>query len=144
MLPALAGANNIYGSGMLELGMSFSLEQLVADDTIIGMVKYAKRGIPVTEETLAYHTIKEVGIGNDFLGNMETLAHVDLPSRPAVFDRNMYETWESEGCREAIDIAHEKVMDIMANHQPTPIDADARKELDRIIKEADQAYARTL
>ena len=38
-MPALAGASNIYGTGMLELGMSFSLEKLVADDCILGMVR---------------------------------------------------------------------------------------------------------
>ena len=129
MMPALAGASNIYGSGMLELGMSFSLEQLVADDCIIGMIKYARHGIEVNEDTLSYEAIKRVGIGNDFLGDMDTLAHVDLPSRPTVFDRNMFETWTAEGSREAIDIAHGIVEDILAHHEPTPIDADVRKEL---------------
>ncbi len=32
MLPALAGANLIYGLGMLEMGMTLSLGQLVIDD----------------------------------------------------------------------------------------------------------------
>lgn len=144
MMPALAGASNIYGSGMLELGMSFSLEQLVADDCIIGMIKYARHGIEVNEDTLSYEAIKRVGIGNDFLGDMDTLAHVDLPSRPTVFDRNMFETWTAEGSREAIDIAHGIVEDILAHHEPTPIDADVRKELDRIIREADEKFAKTL
>lgn len=142
-MPALAGASNIYGSGMLELGMSFSLEQLVADDCILGMVRYARNGIVVNEDTTSYDAIKRVGIGNDFLGDMDTLANVNLPSRPSVFDRNMIETWIAEGSREAIDIAHEVVEDILAHHEPTPIDADVRMELDRIIKEADEKFVKT-
>ena len=34
MLPSLCGAGNIYGAGMLELGMSMSLEQLVIDNAV--------------------------------------------------------------------------------------------------------------
>ncbi len=39
LLPALAGANTLYGAGMLELGMTFSMEQLVIDNDIIKMTK---------------------------------------------------------------------------------------------------------
>ncbi len=140
MLPALTGASNIYGCGMLELGMSFSLEQLVCDNDIIKMNKYAVKGVGVDDSTMAYQSIKDVGIGNDFLGYMETLMNFTLPSAPAVFDRNMYETWEASGMNESIDLAHEKVVDILANHEPTPLDSDVRKEMDRIISEADAKY----
>ena len=49
---------------MLELGMTFSMEQLVIDNDIIKMKKPA--GIPF-EETLAVESIQKVGIGNNFL-----------------------------------------------------------------------------
>ena len=39
LLPALAGANLIYGPGMLEMGMTFSFGQLIIDDEIAAMVK---------------------------------------------------------------------------------------------------------
>ena len=53
LLPAIAGANSIYGSGMLELGQTFSMEQLVIDNDIIAMNFRAMEGIPVTDDTLA-------------------------------------------------------------------------------------------
>ncbi len=43
LFPALAGANTLYGAGMLELGMTFSMEQLVIDNDIIKMTKKASR-----------------------------------------------------------------------------------------------------
>jgi trimethylamine--corrinoid protein Co-methyltransferase len=141
MLPSLAGASNIYGCGMLELGMSFSAEQLVIDNDIIGMTKYAKRGITVSPETLAYESIKDVGIGNDFLGYFDTLRNFTVPSHPEVFDRNMYDAWKNEGSMDVTDMAHKKVMKILEDHNPTPIDEYARKEIDRILKEADKRYA---
>ena len=46
IFPALAGANSIYGSGMLELGQTFSMEQLVIDNDIIAMNFKAMEGAP--------------------------------------------------------------------------------------------------
>ena len=37
----LTRSSNIYGAGMLEMGMSISLEQMVIDNDIIGMIRYA-------------------------------------------------------------------------------------------------------
>jgi len=45
-LSALAGAKLIYGMGMLELGITFSLTQLVIDNKIAKMVKKSgKKGL---------------------------------------------------------------------------------------------------
>lgn len=123
---------------MLELGMSFSKEQLVIDNDIIGMMRYAKRGIDVTEVTLSYESIKEVGIGNNFIGIPETIANVDLPSRPLTFDRHMYDEWVGLGSKNDVDIAHERVVDILANHQCTPI--EHRDLVDAVIKKADDRF----
>ncbi|NIS68578.1 MAG: [trimethylamine--corrinoid protein] Co-methyltransferase, partial [Proteobacteria bacterium] len=53
LLPALAGANLIYGMGMLELGVTFSFGQLMIDNEIAGMVKRVVQGIRVADDTLA-------------------------------------------------------------------------------------------
>lgn len=123
---------------MLDLGMSFSKEQLVIDNDIIGMMRYASRGIDVNDITLAYESIKEVGIGNNFLGIMETLQNVGLPSRPETLDRNMYDEWYGLGSKTDVELAHERVVDILANHQCTPI--DHRDLVDAVIKKADDRY----
>ena len=138
MLPNLVGASNIYGAGMLELGMSFSMEQLVIDNDIIGMSRYAKRGIDVRKSTLAYDVIREVGIGNDFLGNADTMRNIDLPSRPRTFDRNMYDAWVKVGSKNDEDLAHDRVADILANHQCTPI--ENRDLVEKVIKKADERF----
>jgi len=39
LLPALAGANMIYGGGMLEMGLTMSFGQLVMDNEIIAMTR---------------------------------------------------------------------------------------------------------
>ena len=134
MLPTLNGASNIYGSGMLSLGMSFSLEQLYIDNETIGMIKYATKGIDVNDETLAYDTIVDVGIGNDFLSCPNTLSYIGNPSQATIYDRRMRPEWDRDGCPDTADLAHQKVMEILENHKVEPMSEYALKRFDEIIE----------
>lgn len=139
ILPALAGASNIYGAGMLELGMSFSLEQLVIDDVINGMNYFPYNGIEVNDVTLDIESIRRVGIGRDFLGEMETMQNMNSVSHPLLIDREMFETWEKAGSKSLTDVAHDRVVDILNNiPQRTPLTSWQRSEMDRVIKESDK------
>lgn len=120
------------------MGMDFSMEQLVIDNDIIGMMNYAMyKGIEVTDETKAYQTIVDVGIGNNFLACPDTLAHVDNPSRPRIIDRNMRPDWENNGFKDTADFAHEIVMDILENYEVEPLSDYAVKRIDEIIAEVE-------
>jgi trimethylamine--corrinoid protein Co-methyltransferase len=140
LLPAFAGANTLYGAGMLELGMTFSLEQLVFDNDMISMTKKAMEGIPVNEETLSVEAITQVGIGKNFLAHKTTRKNIDLPSSPMLIDRLMYGDWEMAGAKDLATVAHEKVVDIMKNHEVAPIDADLLKDMQAIVDKADKAF----
>lgn len=140
ILPAFAGANTLYGAGMLELGMTFSLEQLVLDNDMITMTKKGMEGIPVNEETLAVDSIDQVGIGNNFLAHKTTRKYIDLPSNPMIIDRLMYGDWEMAGSKDIATVAHEKVVDIMKNHEVEPIDADLLKDMQAVVEKADKAF----
>jgi len=140
LLPALAGANTIYGAGMLELGMTFSMEQLVIDNDIAAMTKKVMQGIPVTEETLGVEAIKKVGIGNNFLGHKTTMANINLPSDPMLMNRDMIGDWTNAGSKDLASAAHEKVVQIMKTHVVPPIDADIVKDLKAIVERGDKAF----
>ncbi len=133
MLPSLCGAGNIYGAGMLELGMSMSLEQLVIDNDIIGMFRFAKNGIRVDEKNLAYDSIKEVGIGNNFLGLMETMNNIEITSKPKVLDKRMYDPWKMDGEKDTVDLAHERVMEILEAPVSSPLTDAQAKAIDDLI-----------
>jgi trimethylamine--corrinoid protein Co-methyltransferase len=98
----LAGANQIYGAGMIESGVTFDLGQLVMDNEIARMIKFAVGGIPVTDETMAIDDIAKVGAFGDFLSLDATLKHMRELSQPTVLDRRVREDWESRG---ATDLA---------------------------------------
>ena len=94
MLPALAGANVIYGLGMLELGITFDFAQLVIDNEIAEMIKHVVKGIDVNDYTMATNVIKEVGVGKEFVTNMHTFDNFrKVQSSTTLFDRRMREGW---------------------------------------------------
>jgi len=136
----MAGANTIYGSGMLELGVTFSMEQLVIDNDIIAMEKKVMEGVPISDETLAVEAIKEIGVGNDFLAHPSTMANIDLASDPAVFDRYMIGDWKAAGSKNAVDVAHDIVVNVLKNHVVKPIPPEALKKMQAIVKKADDAF----
>ena len=136
LMVALSGANNVFGSGLLELGMSFSLEQLVLRNEMISMERRVLKGIEVDERTLSVEAIKEAGVGGDFMARPETIVSLSDSSKAELFNKSMYDEWQADG-RDALERAHAKVLDILENHRCVPIDADARAELDRIIGSAD-------
>lgn len=138
LLPAFAGCNTLYGAGMLELGMTFSLEQLVIDNDIIEMTKSAMRGIPVNELTLGVESIQKVGIGNNFLAHKQTREYISIVSDPSLFDRNMFGDWEAAGSKDLATVAHEKVVDVLKNHEVMPIDADIVKDMKAVMDKADE------
>jgi len=137
---ALAGVNMIYGGGMLELGQTFSLEQMVIDNDIIMMERKFMEGIVINDETLAIDAIKTIGVGNDFIAHPSTMEQIDLASDPKVFDRRMLGEWRADGKKDVVDVAHEIVVDTLANHVVKPLDADVDEAWQKICKEADQAY----
>ena len=137
MLPALAGANLIYGLGMIEMGMTFDFGQLVLDNEVARMVKHVVNGIPVNDETLAVDVIKEIGIGKDFLSHDSTYRHMRSLSAPMIFDRKMREDWEQAGRTDIYTKATEKAIEILETHIPEPLPDDVRKEVRLIVEKAE-------
>ncbi|MBP2030895.1 trimethylamine--corrinoid protein Co-methyltransferase [Methanohalophilus levihalophilus] len=138
LLPAFAGCNSLYGAGMLELGMTFSLEQLVIDNDIIEMTKSAMRGIPVNDLTLGVESIQKVGIGNNFLAHKQTREYIGVVSDPKLIDRMMFGDWEAAGSKDIATAAHEVVVDVFKNHEVKPIDADILKDMKAVVDRADE------
>jgi trimethylamine--corrinoid protein Co-methyltransferase len=134
----LAGANLIYGLGMLESGMTFDFGQLVLDDEIAGMVKRVVGGIPVDDETLAVDVIAEVGAFKDFLSLDHTMRHMREHSQPRVIDRRVREDWATAGSTDAYTRATEKARELLETHAPLPVGEDAREQMRGIIRETEQ------
>ena len=134
----MAGANQIYGAGMIESGVTFDLGQLVMDNEIARMIKHVVGGIRVDDESLAVDDIAAVGAFGDFLSLDATLRHMRELSQPEVLDRRVREDWEARGATDLATRTRARALELVESHQPLPIDRDVAEQVRRIIEAADR------
>ena len=67
-----AGADFVFGSGLLDGSQIYAPEQLVLDDEVFGMVTRLLRGVRVDEESLAVDLIKRMGFDGHYLFERHT------------------------------------------------------------------------
>jgi trimethylamine--corrinoid protein Co-methyltransferase len=142
MLPALAGANVIYGLGMLEMGITFDLAQLVLDNEIAGMILYSLNGIVVNDETLSVDVIREMGIGKDYLAHASTYKHMKSQSQVQLIDRRMREDWEAAGSTDIYKRAHSRVIEILETYAPAPLPANVLNTIRSIVEDTEKELVR--
>ncbi len=128
----------IYGSGMLESGITFDYGQLVLDCEFARMIKHTIQGIPVNDETLAIDPIKEIGPGRDYLMHEHTFKHMRSQSQPELIDRKMRANWEKSGATTAHARAMEKVRYILENHIPAPLSDEVLAKIRSIVVETEK------
>ena len=133
----MAGANLIYGLGMIEMGMTIDYGQMVMDNEFARMIKYLVQGIPVNDETLAVDVIKEIGVGKDFLSHASTYKHMRGQSQPKLIDRRMREDWQAAGATDIYQRALEEARYILENHKPDPLPDDVLAAIRSIVEEAE-------
>ena len=142
MLPALAGANVIYGLGMLEMGITFDLAQLVLDHEFAGMILHSLDGIVVNDETLSVDVIRELGIGKDYMAHASTYKHMKSQSQAQIIDRRMREDWETAGGKDAYKRAHDRMLEILETYEPAPLPENVLNTIRTIVEEAEKELVR--
>lgn len=138
----MAGANMIYGPGMLDAGMNLNYGQLVLDNEFIKMVKFAAQGIPVNDYNLAVDTIKSVGPRGHYLMEEHTMENLHAQSDTTLFDRQTREDWTAQGCKTVNSKANEIAVNLIENHKPLALPKGSAEKLKEIIKEAEKRYAK--
>jgi trimethylamine---corrinoid protein Co-methyltransferase len=128
----------IYGSGMLESGITFDYGQLVLDCEFARMIKHTIQGVPVNDETLAIDPIKEAGPGGDHLMHQHTFKYMRSQSAPELIDRKVRGNWEKAGSTSAYDRAMEKVRYILENHTPEPLSDKVTAKIRSIVADTEK------
>ncbi|MEM2368626.1 MAG: trimethylamine methyltransferase family protein, partial [Candidatus Bathyarchaeia archaeon] len=101
VLPALAGLNLICGMGLIASENTMSLEGLIIDNEIVSMIKKLVGGFEITDETLAFDVIKNVGPKGSFIKERHTLEHFRREIWiPKITDRTFPEIWVKSGARD--------------------------------------------
>jgi len=128
----------VVGPGMLDGSMVSSLEKLVIDTEIFRLGRHAQRGVNTNDKMWLTDLIKKTGPGGTYLLEESTVKAVrsddwyisDLGSHET------YESWREKGKKDVLEEAHEKVNEILKNHEPLPLGDDVEQELDKICKRA--------
>jgi trimethylamine--corrinoid protein Co-methyltransferase len=134
----LAGANLLYGSGMIESGVTFDFGQLVMDNELARMIKFVVGGIRVDDETLSLDVIAEVGAFKDFLSHEDTYRNMRIQSQSKLIDRRVREDWEQAGSTDLYTRSCAEARRILESHEVEPLADDVTAEIREIVARADR------
>lgn len=143
LMPVPAGADLIYGLGMIDMGMAISYEQFLMDAEFVRMFKRTERPVETDEDALALEVIKAVGPAGNYLSQKHTLKHMrDEISTTTLIDRRMRESWEKSGAKDMPAAARELAEKILAEHRGEPLSEEVQEKLTEIIKREEALLCR--
>jgi trimethylamine--corrinoid protein Co-methyltransferase len=131
LLAGLSGINSVSGPGMLAFESCQSLEKLVLDDEICGMVARLRRGIEPREESPLLPLFQELLREGQLLIAGHTRRHladeIHVPS--PVIDRASLARWREEGGMTLAGRAAREVERLIARWVPSRLGEDAKRSL---------------
>jgi trimethylamine--corrinoid protein Co-methyltransferase len=137
LLNALAGINLNQSLGTLAFGLYGSQEMVVICDELVRSIKHVLRGITVDDDTLAVDVIREAGFGGSFLAADHTVRHFRKELYfPALFQRKTIDQWLAEGSKTALEVAHDRVEQILAVAGPVPLPPEVDRALEHALNRA--------
>ncbi len=137
LMNALSGITFSQAQGTMASGLYGSVEQLVICDEMIHMIKHLLSGFRLTEETLGLEVIRQVGHGGNFLTEEHTLSHFRKEMFfPNLFRRQSVDDWLKDGARPMIEVAHERVKEILDRPPPVQLPADREQALGEALRRA--------
>jgi trimethylamine--corrinoid protein Co-methyltransferase len=127
------GANIVHDVGFMDSGLQGSLQLIAIANDLIGWLRAATAGVVVNEETLALDVIDELGPTGDYLSHEHTLKHFREPYYSKLADKGTYSQWIDRGGTSMEQRAAQQVDEILSNHQPDPLPADVRRDIEKIV-----------
>ena len=122
---ALLGGVNfmLHACGWLEGGLVSSFEKFVLDADQLGLLHALAEGVDISENGQAMGAIREVGPGGHYLGCAHTQANFkDAFWRTNVLDYKPFEQWESEGGKDAMQLANARMKQMLNDYQQPVMD----------------------
>ena len=131
----MGGVNLLYqGAGWLEGGLTASYEKLIIDAEILQMMSEVLQPLEVSDATLGFEALADVGPGGHFFGSAHTLERYETAFyRPIVSDWRNFETWEADGARTATERANAIWKRLLAEAVPPPLDPGRAEALDEFV-----------
>lgn len=131
VLGALAGINSISGPGMIDFESCQSLEKLVLDNEMCGMVLRLVRGIEPKEDFPAIGILQELLTERHLLIADHTRRYLkeEILFPGPVIDRANRTRWEQEGAVSLEERAHRQVEKLLATYPPSRLATETQRDL---------------
>jgi trimethylamine--corrinoid protein Co-methyltransferase len=138
LLAGLSGINSVSGPGMLAFESCQSLEKLVLDDEICGMVARLRRGIEPREESPLLPLFQELLREGQLLiaGHTRRYLADEIHVPSPVIDRAPLARWREEGGETLAGRAAREVERLIARWVPSRLGEDAKRSLRERMGEA--------
>jgi trimethylamine--corrinoid protein Co-methyltransferase len=139
LLLALGRAHMVSGPGVLDSALATSPEQLVVDNEIARFIRRVRQPIAIDERSLAVDaTLRVLRGGGTFLAEEQTL---ELLRSGELLDASLgqwmpLEEWERRGRPDLLDLAHERVVEILASHRVPGFEPGLERRIEQIIAHA--------
>jgi trimethylamine--corrinoid protein Co-methyltransferase len=145
LMAALAGMNFIYdAAGSLEGSLTMSLEKIVMDNELCGMISKTLSGIDISEESLAIDEIFKAGPSASHLGTPFTRSRFRSELFiPSLLDRRSRDSWSKDGGKDMQARAREEARRILKEHQPEPVERSVASDLEKFLKRIDKEAGRS-
>lgn len=129
MIPVLAGANIIFGMGMMELGETFSLVQLVIDNMIVEDIK------KIVSLDLGVEALSVSEFVNDLTGKgFPVKSWSPFRSRGSVLE--LYDRKVKGSALRMTEEAGYEVQSILSSHKPRQLTSYTSKRIKELVTEA--------
>jgi trimethylamine--corrinoid protein Co-methyltransferase len=126
MLSAVqCGANYIlHSAGFLDGLLSMSYEKFVMDTDVCAALHAYLKGIEVTDDTLGFDALAELGPGQHLFSTAHTLRHYKTAYWDSALDDNQpWETWDEQGGLDMATRANTRWKKLLTDYEAPPLDA---------------------
>ncbi|HHW49789.1 MAG TPA: hypothetical protein GXX14_14390, partial [Clostridiaceae bacterium] len=144
MCAICAGNDVVMNSGMFATGLTISLEQLILDDEINGIIRRLHRGIDVNEKTIGAEVIKRVGPRGNFIIEDHTFEFLRSGEfrEVKVSNTKNYDNWISAGAPSVVENASKKAKEILKAGNDKKLDNKIIEKMSDIIKEFEKGLGK--
>lgn len=134
----IASGADIFGHmGICGMDQGTSLDILIMQSEIISYLESTNRLLNFDDNIFATDLIGEVGPKGTFLNKRHTVTNIRKELWfPTLLDRENYDTWLKSGSSDLEERCHNRKEELLANHEPTPLDKDLNKDFEKILEDA--------
>jgi len=138
-----SGADIFGHMGICGMDQGTSLDILVMQSEIISYLESTNRLINFDDDKFATDLINEVGPKGTFLNKRHTAKNIRKELWfPTLLDRGNYDTWLKTDSMGMEERCRNRKEELLANHEPTPLDDDIKNDLEKIIEDAKRTLSK--